>query len=99
MTIDHRLSRLERDLGTPPGERKVRLVWVLQDLSEPLVEGELDAFLQVVSPDRDAAVFMLGNNGRDPGAVPHVTVSGDGWSGTPLPIEGGRIIGDWRGGA
>jgi hypothetical protein len=60
----------------------------------------LDAFLQVVNPDCDAAVFMLGDNGRDPEMLfPNVTVSGDGWRGTPLRIEGGRIIGEWKEGA
>lgn len=96
MTIDRRLSRLEHDLGTPRGERTVRLVMVLQDPSAPLVEGELDAFLSFVTPNRDAAVFMLPDNGRDPGVFPSVTVSGNGWSGVPFPIEGGRITGDWR---
>jgi hypothetical protein len=99
MTIDHRLSRLERDLGAPPGERKVRSVMVLYDINARLVDGELDAFLGVVSPDRDAVVVMLGDNGRDPGVFSSVTISGDGWRGTPLPIGGGRIIGDWKGGA
>jgi hypothetical protein len=98
MSVNGRLARLERDLGTPPGEREARFVMVLYDPSVPLVEGELDAFLQVVSPDRAVTVFMLPDNGRDPDVVfPSATVAGDGWRDAPLPIKGGRILGDWRG--
>jgi hypothetical protein len=98
MTLDHRLSRLERDLRTPPGDRTARGVIVVQEPHSALVEGELEAFLKTVSPERDVRVVMLADNGCDPGLFPGVTVSGNGWTDPPLPIENGRIIGKWRSG-